>query len=543
MILNFLSVQHFFRVDVSEGKQYSLSNSTKKILGNLNDLVTIKGFFTENLPPHLALLSRQVKDMLDEYRAYGRTNVQVLFVDPAKDAQALSEAQSIGIPEIQMNVIEKESFQTQKGYLGIGVFFAGKTEIIPLVDSISNLEYLLTSTIKKVTSDKPKNVGFLTGHEEHGIYETSDPTQQQFSDYTIVRDALEDNYETVTVDIKDGVLTKQVDTLVVAGPKKTLSAQEVFALDQFLMKGGSIVFLIDRLKLIGIGVEATTVDTGMEEFLSHLGVKVKQNAVLDLSTTQASFRQEFFQWIVDYPLWPKFLPATFSKSNPVVTQLESLVLPWSSSIELDTDKVKLLSENKSADTSTSSSKDVNDENTGKPTVDILVKTDGTSWTQNQPFNFNPQLASAVPGGTLESVIMAVFVSGNFDSFFKGKPIPSSNPSGDSGATASVSSAKAEFVEKSQLPGKILVVPDSDFASDGFLNQFPPNLKFFLNMVDFVTLDPDLITIRSKRVLDRPLSETSNAEKLFAKALVVWAMPILVGVYGILRVYRRRKVRA
>jgi len=82
-VINFLSLRHFKRLDLTEGKIYSVSESTKRALTRLTDLVNIKVYFSKELPPQLATLDRQVKDILDEYKAYSQDNLRIEFIDPA----------------------------------------------------------------------------------------------------------------------------------------------------------------------------------------------------------------------------------------------------------------------------------------------------------------------------------------------------------------------------------------------------------------------------------------------------------------------------
>lgn len=535
ILLNYLSVSHFARLDLSAEKQFSLSEATKRTLRNLDDIVTIKVYFSQELPSNLEILSRNVRDFLNEYRAYGGSRIQLFFVDPAKDTTALKEVQTLGIPQIQVNVFEKDSIQVKQGYLGLGIFFADKQEVIPILESTATLEYTLTSAIKKVTAEEIKKVGFLSGHDEHSILELPfGEAKDQEGDYVNVKRGLEKNYEVTTVTIENGKLSQDLNTLVIGGPKKKLEDYEVLALDQYLLQGGNLLMLIDSIDLTGLGLEATAIDSGLGGLLSHLGVNVEQNAVMDISNAQARFTQQFVQWIVDYPLWPKFLPPTFSQTNPIVSRLESLVLPWSSSLTIEESKVK----SATSEGDTSKVENLSSE----PQVEVLIQTKETSWTQTSPFNFNPQFDFVPSRENLESLTMAALITGTFQSFFKSKSIPVPLVRQENNETP-VSAEAPSFIEQSTKKGTVIVIGDSDFASDNFVAQFPQNLKFFLNIIDFVTLDPDLIAIRSKRIVERPISELSQSQKTVVRFLVIWVMPIAAASYGFLRMYRRRRARA
>lgn len=459
-LLNFIGTRYFFRLDLTQDRQYTISQSTRKILSNLDDIVTIKVFFSTKLPANLLSVSEYVRDILEEYTAFSHGNLQVSFIDPASDPKIREEIANLGIPEIQMNVFEKDTFQVQNGYLGIGIFYVDKYEVLPVVQDTQDLEYQLTSALRKVTAKETKVVGLLTEHE----------------DYQILREALAKNYAVRDVDLADGKTPADIHTLIVGGSKKTFTPQDIFAMDQYLMNGGNAIFLIDTVDL-GEGLVANPVNNpDLSQFLERFGVKVETNLVLDTLHENASFTQGFVQFILPYPLWPKLV--NFSAQNPIVSKLESFVLPWSSSLTLQT-KEGL-------------------------TFDVLAKTSKDGFVQNDNFNLDPNQAFSLPEET-KSYDMVVLVSGALES-----------------------------------ERRFIVVGDSDFVSDGFVSRFPQNLDLALNMVDYLTLDDALIDIRSKGAADRPLKVLSDSARASVKFFGILGMPLLVAIYGIIRLNIRKR---
>ena len=153
----------FTRFDMTAGKEYSISPATKKILKKLDDIITIKVFFSENLPPHVSKTVTDVKDILSEYSAYAGKNLRISWEDPAKSEEAKNLARSLGIPEVQLQTFEKDKVQAIKAYLGIGILYADKKEAIPVVQNLQNLEYDLTMAIMKVSrSSVPKGCSAKT---------------------------------------------------------------------------------------------------------------------------------------------------------------------------------------------------------------------------------------------------------------------------------------------------------------------------------------------------------------------------------------------
>ena len=157
-LINFLSSRRFIRADLTADKRYTISQSTKSVLDRLDDIVTIDVYFSRQ-PPRVAQIRQSVRDMLDEYRAFSK-NLEINFIDPATGDEALKQKlRFMGIPEVQVNVIEKDKAELANVYMGIAILYEDKKEVLPVVQTTSNLEYDLTSAILKVTSTEVKTVG------------------------------------------------------------------------------------------------------------------------------------------------------------------------------------------------------------------------------------------------------------------------------------------------------------------------------------------------------------------------------------------------
>jgi gliding motility-associated transport system permease protein/gliding motility-associatede transport system auxiliary component len=133
------------RLDLSPGRQFTLSRASKDLLGHLPDLVTIKLFASSALPPEVAFVKRDVDDLLGDYRAAAHGKLRLVVIDPTGDSTAAHEAASLGIPPVQFNVLGQASLQVKEGYLGLAVQYANEVRQIPLVRQTDDLEYRLTS--------------------------------------------------------------------------------------------------------------------------------------------------------------------------------------------------------------------------------------------------------------------------------------------------------------------------------------------------------------------------------------------------------------
>ena len=526
-VINFMSTRHFVRADLTEGKDFTISKATKRILGNLDDVVNIRAYFSKNLPPYLAELKTQVKDVLDEYKAFAHGNLEVKFIDPSKDPALQQKLRFMGIPQAQLNIIQKDKAEVVKVYFGIAVMYEDKKEVIPLVQNVMTLEYDLTSAIVKVTRSEEKTVGFLTGHDE---YSTND-------DYQDLKTSLEKQYKVIDVDLSKGSgVRDDVNTLIIGGPKKELSERDKYEIDQFLMRGGKIIFLLDPVDLNPRGLVANEINTNLGDMLENYGVRVGKSLVLDrASNSNASFSSGFMQYSIPYPFWPRITKNQFSMDSPIVNQLENMVLPWAAPVEIIPSKVEL----NTKDNAKAGAKD-NAGDTSKLKGIELFKTSQYSWTKGRPFNLSPQ-QRFIPTGKMKSYALGVAVMGKFKSFYAGKPVPE-RASKDTGKAASPEKAGSENTVTESPETQIIVVGNARFVTGSFLSRSQSNLLFVNNAVDWLTLSEDLISIRSRYVTDRPLAEISDRAKLAIKIIDICGASFLVIAFGLIRIILRRRAK-
>jgi ABC-type uncharacterized transport system involved in gliding motility auxiliary subunit len=137
------------------------------------------------------------------------------------------------------------------------------------------------------------------------------------------------------------------------------------------------------------------------------------------------------------------------------------------------------------------------------------------------------------GSKQKQYTLAAILSGKFESFFKNKPIP--KPEGKEKEEP----ISQETIKKSK-EARIVVVGDSDFVTNQFIRMNPENLLFLQNMVDWLTLGEDLISIRSREITIRPLKEISDRTKIYVKAFNIVFVPLILVTFGIIRFYIKRR---
>jgi len=510
IVINLISASHFGRLDLTADKQYSLSEATKKTVKNLDDLLTIKVYFSTVLPPDLAQTEQYLKDILSEYQAYSK-NIRIEFIDPAKDEKTKEEVQNLGIPQVQMQILQKDEFKVQQGYLGLALFYADKKEVIPLIQNTDNLEYDLTSAIKRLTAAKLKTIGFLSGHDEHGLISNpyGSPEQAQNNDYTLVAQELEKNYQVMPVDISNGKPIENIDTLIIAGPKNKLSDNELYQIDQFIMKGGNVIFLLDEVQILP-GLQAAPNQTSLEKLLSSYGVQVNTDLVIDASNETVGFSSGMMQFFLPYPFWPKLIKQNFAADNPIMAKLQSISLPWVSSL------AEIFKEGIASK--------------------ILATTTANGSSVSSPFDLNPQ--QDFNPTDRKKIPIIIELDGKFSSAYAGQKAP--EVKSEININTESAAPSSQTIDKAEKESRLIVLANSTFINDNNLKRFPDNLAFFLNSVDYLTLDSDLINIRAKTITDRPLAKISDTTKTWIKIINIGLIPLIIIVIGVIRFYLRKR---
>lgn len=535
-VVNFLATHWFSRVDMTQGKEYSISKSTKNVLKNLNDIVNIKVFFSKNLPPNLHNTVTDVKDILSEYQAYAGKNLRITWEDPASDSSAKQMARSMGIPEIQMQTFEKDKQQLITGYLGIAVLYEDKKEALPVVQNLQNLEYDLTMAVMKVSRKSIPKVGIVKVDSMPQLPPQYQQQQQQNPENQTteqklanVYTQLRNNYEVSTVDLSDGSpIDTSIKTIIVPGTA-TLNDKKLFEIDQFFMKGGNLVVLADAVKVnFQYGVNAMPVESNLFSMLENYGVKVEKNLVLDASCGQVEIPQQVgpFQMNVPmaYPYFVRLNAASFAKGNPAVSPLSDVVFPWVSSLSVLVDNAK-----------------------GDVKSTVLARSSKKSWlSKGGYFDLNPQQKWALPAQTeMKESNLAVFLQGKFKSYFDGKPIPTTTKPGDtlSQINLSASNDANRQTVSSNINGRLVVIGDADFVTGQ--NATQQNIAMLANLVDWFSLDNNLISIRTRsiknRTMDSDMLKGGSSTPNIIRIINIVTMPIAVIIIGLLIFVRRREV--
>jgi gliding-associated putative ABC transporter substrate-binding component GldG len=331
IIVNILSENYSFRLDFTEGKEYTLSKATRNILKELNKPVTITAYFSKDLPPNIGNVSANLKDMLIEYGNRSKGMVVYKFVNPNEDEEAEREAVQNGIQPVMINVREKDQVKQQKAYLGAVVSLGEEKETIPFFQPGAAMEYALSTAIKKLSVvDKPA-IALIQGHGEPPVNELS----QVYTELSVLY-SVEPFTMTDTSDIPG-----KYKTIAIIRPTDTIDVAQLAELDNFLARGGNIFLALNRVEGDFSTVTGKAVNVGMDNWLRQKGVTVSDNFVLDASCGAVTMQQQQGNFIMSTQISFPYLPV-ISKfaDNPITSGLESVTLQFASPITFSGDSTE-----------------------------------------------------------------------------------------------------------------------------------------------------------------------------------------------------------
>ena len=519
VVVNLLSTRVFGRLDLTESKVYTLSPASKDVVRTLPDYLTIKAYISKDLPPELANVSRYVRDLLDEYRAASRGKLRFEAVDPGTDKKAEDEATACKVNKLQIQVMHSQKFEVGSYYLGLCFQYSGQNEAIPQIAQAEGMEYQVSSLIKRMTQKKRK-VAFTNGHGE------LDLTQG----FQALKQAVGQEYEATSVNPSQAAITDDVDALVVGGPKQAFDDKGRREIDKFLMRGKGAIFLVDGMamstprgaEMPGMLKVGQPNDTGLTEILSVYGFKIGSDFVLDRQNAPGPIDLGGRRMLANAPVFVgvETTEPNDAKDLSLLGGVKALVFPFASSVEL----VGPLKDGKPAQ--------------GK--LWTLASSSPTSWKESGFFFFAPntKIEEKKDKGPFG---LAYAYQGPLKSAF-----PPAAPAANTGMSAPADPSLPP--SESLKPVRLLVVGDSDFASDEYvqLSRYLPlyqnGAQLLFNAISWTLEDEALTPVRAKTMTARPIQIESEQKVALAKWGNIFGLPVIFCAFGILRWRVRRSNR-
>lgn len=331
VIVNILSESYNFRLDLTEGREYTLSKATKNILKNLDKPVTVTAYFSKDLPPNIGNISGNLKDMLIEYGNRSKGMVVYKFVNPNEKETLEEEAVKNGIRPVMINVREKDQVKQQKAYLGAVVSLGSEKETIPFFQPGAAMEYALSTAIKKLSVTNKPEIAIIEGHGEPMLNELS----QVFGELGVL-------YKVDALKMTDTTkIPEKYKTIAIIRTADTIPPVQLAEFDNYLARGGNIFIALNRVEGDFRTAAGKTVTTGLEDWLAKKGLTVSDNFVIDTKCNSVTVQQQQGNFIMSSQVSFPYLPI-ISKfaDNPVTKGLESVSLQFASPISYSGDSTR-----------------------------------------------------------------------------------------------------------------------------------------------------------------------------------------------------------
>lgn len=534
-----ISSLSFTRFDFTKEKRFTISKISRGILESLPKNVKVTVYLEgDNFPAAFKRLRSATKDMLNDLEAYSHGKLQFDFVDPLKGQSADQQQQtlqSMGEKGIEpTNLSEKtDNGLIQKMIIPYAAVSSGDKEIPvklllnriglspeeQLNNSIQNLEYAFVSAIKKVTTGGKPEIGFTEGHHELTDVQLNDAMKSLSEGFTIGR---------VNLTTIPFAALEKVKLLVIPKPDKPFSELEKFKLDQYIMRGGRVLWTIDQVSaeldsLRGHGGEqlAFNKQLNLDDQLFVYGVRINYDLLADISCSQIPVAtgnvggQAQIQ-NVPWLFYPLIMPLS---KHPIVKNLDAIHTEFISTI--DTLAIKRVNKT------------------------ILLSSSPYNKKYNAPYLLSLQMLEQEPQPKdfqSNTKPVAVLLEGKFKSDFLNRPTPEGL------------NEKVESLTESK-PTKMIVISDGDVfknqvGSDGspfplgydhYTQQSFGNKNLLLNIADYMTDDSGLIGLRTKEIQLRLLDRARiRSEKLYWQVINNVIPLSFVLIFAIFQHYIRRR---
>jgi ABC-2 type transport system permease protein len=575
IFLNIIGTFVYSRIDMTEDERYSLSNGTIELLETMNSSnsnvpgkkpsrIYLKIYLDGKLPAEVKRFRNAIEDKLDEFKEIAGDRIEFQFIDPLTGSESEQRAlfeilynKAQGIIPLEI-VYQKDGSQSQMTlWPGAEIEYEGYTknyiQLLPgspqgqpiqlskefseqtIQNSINNLEYMLVSAIKRTIQTQKPRIAFIGGHGELRLRETQR-----------IRSLLDKYYSLEDVNLNDSI--KALDGFsgaIIARPRTTYSDKDLYIIDQFVLKGGSLMCFIDKLtfpqdSLYKTGMTHTIrTNLGLDRMLFDYGIKTNDNYVVDVrcAPIQTPFaKQSLLPWF--------FYVAATPTKHPIARNIEPVMLRYASQIQLMPGENRLVSPVLTTST--------NSNVTGMAPMISL----------GMPMNYG-KVPILVENPTSENnkICLAGLSEGKFDSHFKNRLIDEFAKNKESG-----------FISKSTKEGKVLVVANGSFIAN-YYDSMPSktgqmmykpisfnnlrydevmaqmrmqpliygNQEFIQNMVDYMMGDNSVLDIRSKQIDIHPINKEKVKDQRIKYILINVAIPsLLIILFAILIFYLRKR---
>lgn len=536
LLLNIVAAYFYFRVDLTTEKRFTLTPATKKMLRNIDDVVYVKVFLQGEFPSGFKRLRNATLDMLQEFRSYSGNMVEFDFVDPFEGITDVKQREEIfnqlsekGL-EPRRLIENKDEYSEKIIFPGAMLFYKGRELPANLLqqqlntgaeetlnNSIALLEYNLANTIQKLQRNTKPSIAFLEGHGELPLDEVRD-----------VMVSLSNYYQLQRLDItKNLYIPPKFWAVVIAKPTKKFEEVHKFKIDQYIMNGGKVLWLVENLATSLDSLQTNNgtfiaMDYGLnlEDQLFKYGVRVNFDLVQDLQCSKIPLAvgRDAFGNASQLELFPwTYFPVITEANNlhPVTKNMSAVMMQFAGTIDtIDTRKSELTK------TVLMSTSPYSRANITPVRVDV-----NTVRTKPNPEEFN---AGNKP--------VAVAIEGKFPSLFKNRLDPST--------LAMIDTLPDVTYREESDYNKMIVISDGDIIRNDFdakRGQTSPlgyykytgetfaNKDLIINAIEWLNDENGIISARNKDIKLRLLDKPRVKESKLQWQLINMVLPLLIVV--------------
>ena len=541
--INVLSSFLFTRIDLTTEKRYTLSKATKKILKNIDDVVYFKIYLEGDFPAGFKRLKNETREMLNQFKAYN-TLIQYEFINPSEGKNKkqtnniYKELYTKGIEPTNLQVKNNDGSSQQIIFPGAIVTYKEKELPLQLLNSqlgvapeailnssIESLEYNIASVLKKLSLTTKPKIAFLQGHGELDKYETGSIAAMLSEYYDVNQITLLNNLNALD----------KIKALIIAKPNRIFSEKDKFIIDQFVMNGGKLIWLVNPVfaSMDSLRTENQTIGIsqklGIEDQLFKYGVRLNYDLIQDLNAMPLPIKtgnmgnQPQFSYLPWY-FFPVIMPTV---KHPIVNNLNAVKFEFTSSIDtVGSSKIKKT---------------------------ILLTTSQYTRLIQTPVSISLDIMQEKPNEKAFNksyIPTAVLLEGEFPSLFKNRL-----------SDSMINQPNYHFKELS-IPNKMIVISNGDVIKneiqltnglkypmplgyDKYTRETFGNKEFILNCIDYLCDDSGLIDVRSRELKLRLLDKTKTAKYKTMIQFVNVGLPVLLILLFSLvnRFIRKRKFSA
>ena len=550
IVVNIIGNVKFARLDLTEDKLHSLSDNTIDFLENeIDQVINIEIYLDGEFPAFIQKLKNSIKEKIEEFQAYAGKKVKFRFINPNEDKELAKELKQqlaqLGLYPSFILSKEEGSEEFTEIWAGAKILYGEKQQAIQFLPggnflvspahvntAVNQLEYNFIKAFWQLTNQSRDNIAFLRGHGEL-------TNKEAWS----IQYELKQFYNVDTVQIIDSTGNENIKSLdkfqalVIAKPTKPFNEREKYVIDQYVMKGGKVFWLIDNLDVpedslaISEVVHTFQYDLNIDDMLFKYGARVNKNLVADINCGPI-MRKNNYKVLDHWFLYPKL---TNQNTSELTHNVAPIKIRYGSSVEAvgsqDIKKTVILETSKN--------------------YKILPARFRISYGYNQ-HGYRPiDSLRTDPDATKP---LALLLEGEFTSHYKGRIIDKY-----------VNDSAANYKEKSKA-NKMVVIGDGDLirnelgmSEKGQLLpyglQFEPLVRdqnnqvatmygngiFFTNLMDRMMGNEHLISLRSRMKIVRLLNrEEISINRRSWQTFNLTIPVILVVVLGLVQWYIRRR---